>query len=515
MAVLGPLEVGSGILNFLTPNYAPVAGRAGPADWSYGGGGNYIRPFTSFSQRLVEANNSLGPFAMRLGGNITGRLRISTQSESLGQLAYQDQPWYTTNDGASGYPSKAEWWGSVVKTVIQARDLNTVGHPIIHLEVAIFDPTDPAERYNPPAPWDHILGLGGIMFGSVPPVLGWIIGSLGPLPGEDGFGNGGGGGSGGSSGGSNPGDDTPLPGGGWPGGDPNPLGFLNRAATAAGNILQNIASEIATEYNTTTGEPLSSATEFVSNVLMAIEAGEAGVHNHVQHNIQAPDENGSFNGISGETKSNPRDLAMRDGLQQGYAKNLSNGANLFGYTAGSDPVADGQKLHDTLVDRGIDLALVNLGVSNNGAGAIPFYIHGRTTFNEGNFPGNPNAAPNPNIDSNGNLRIYDTYEFANSNLDGIGNWIGNNIDQGIGDEVNAVFDTAPGGVYMYDMLNGAGQIRTTNSGGTPGLSNIVDLQNTYTGVVITPHNLNQSNPDLYNSLADSGFYSHVDPSKLP
>ena len=107
---------------------------------------------------------------MRLGGNITGRLRISTQSESLGQLAYQDQPWYTTNDGASGYPSKAEWWGSVVKTVIQARDLNTVGHPLIHVEVAIFDPTDPAERYNPPAPWDHILNLGGIMFGSVPPV---------------------------------------------------------------------------------------------------------------------------------------------------------------------------------------------------------------------------------------------------------------------------------------------------------------------------------------------------------
>ena len=149
MAVLGPLEVGSGLLNFLTPNYTPVAGRAGPADWTFGGGGNYIRPWTSYSQRLVEANNSLGPFGMRLGGNITGRLVISTQSESLGQLAYRDQPWYTVDDGNTGYPSKAEWWGTVVKTVVQARDLNTEGHPMIHVEVAYFDPTDPAERYNP------------------------------------------------------------------------------------------------------------------------------------------------------------------------------------------------------------------------------------------------------------------------------------------------------------------------------------------------------------------------------
>jgi len=64
MAVLGPLEMGLGPNPFLSPNYAPVAGRAGPSDWSYGGGGNYIRPFTSFSQRLVEASNALGPFAM-------------------------------------------------------------------------------------------------------------------------------------------------------------------------------------------------------------------------------------------------------------------------------------------------------------------------------------------------------------------------------------------------------------------------------------------------------------------
>lgn len=515
MAVLGPLEVGSGLLNFLTPNYAPVAGRAGPADWSYGGGGNYIRPWTSYSQRLVEATNSLGPFAMRLGGNITGRILISTQSESLGQLAYRDQPWFTVNDGATGYPSKAEWWNSTVKTVIQVRDMNSIGHPMIHVEVAIFDPTDPAQRYNPPAPWDHILGLGGLLFGSVPPVLGWVIGSLGPLPGEPGFGTGGGSGSGSNGGSPDPGGGTPLPGGGWPGdgGDPNPLDFLTRAATAMGNLLGGFANELATEYQTTIGEPLSSAGEFVNNVLMGIEAGELGVHNHVQHNIQAPVD-GSFNHIPGETKSNPRDLTMRDGLQQAYAKNLGNGADLFQYNADGTS-ADNQKLHEALVNAGIEQAVINLGVGNNGAGTVAFYIHGRTTFNEGNFPGNANAAPNPNIDADGNLRVYDTYEFANSNLDGLGNWVRDNINADVGNEINAVFDTAPGGVYMYNMLNGAGSIREDNSGGTPGTSNISSLQNTYTAVVISPQNLQQSNPTLYNSLVTSGFYDHVDPSKLP
>ena len=107
---------------------------------------------------------------------------------------------------------------------------------------------------------------------------------------------------------------------------------------------------------------------------------------------------------------------------------------------------------------GIEQAVVNLGVGNDGAGTVAFYIHGRTTFNEGNFP-DANAAPNPNIDADGNLRVYDTYEFANSNLDGLGNWVRDNINADIGNEINAVFDTAPGGVYMYNMLNGAGSIR--------------------------------------------------------
>ena len=34
-------------------------------------------------------------------------------------------------------------------------------------------------------------------------------------------------------------------------------------------------------------------------------------------------------------------------------------------------------------------------------------------------------------------------------------------------------------------------------------------------VIITPYNLNQGNPALYNNLRDNGYFDHVDPSKLP
>ena len=208
---------------------------------------------------------------------------------------------------------------------------------------------------------------------------------------------------------------------------------------------------------------------------------------------------------------------MRDGLQIGYAKNLGDGSGLSGYTAGSDAAADRTKLHQVVVNNGIENAVLNLGVGNNGAGAIAFYLHGRTTFNEGNFPGNATAAPNPQIDSTGNLIVYDTYEFANSNYDLVGNWISDNINQNLGQELNAIFDTAPGIVvpYTFDTLNAGGYIRQTNQGNTPGLTNISGLQNTYTGVVVSPHNLQQSNPTLYNNLVNAGFFNHVDASNLP
>jgi hypothetical protein len=476
MAVLGPLEVGSGLLNFLSPNYTPVAGRAGLNDWTYGGGGNYIRPWTSFSQRIVEASNSLGPFAMRLGGNITGRIVISTQGESLGDLAYRDQDWWNVNDGNTGYPSKAQWWNSVVKTVVLVRDLNTVGHPYIHVEVAYFDPIDPAERYNPKNPLEDLLD------GIFPPDLGWLGGSPTDQP---------------------PSDDPNTP----------DIGDLFSAAINWGkNLAENFGNTLAGAYLTEVGEAISSVPEFVSNVLSGIQAGQEGVNNHIAHNRTAPDSNGSFDAVPGENANNPKDLLLNDRLQQGYAVNFGSAVLIFGNNATGNSVADSANLHNALISN-LNLASANLGISNNGKGTIPFYIHGRTIYNVGNG----GTAPNPTIDSNGNLRIYDTYEFQDSNFNVIGNWVSNNINPELGQQLNAFFDTSPG-FHTVPSLNSAGAARVINSGGTPSSSpigNLPSLQNTYTAVVITPSNLKAGNPEAYQNLRDAGYFDHVDPSKLP
>lgn len=476
MAVLGPLEVGAGILNFVSPNYTPVAGRAGPSDWTYGGGGNYIRPWTSFSQRVVEANNSLGPFAMRLGGNITGRILVSTQSESLGDLAYCDQDWWTVNDGNTGYPTKAEWWNSVVKTVISVRDLNTVGHPYINVEVAYFDPVDPEERYNPRNPLQNLID------GIFPPDLGWLTGSPSDQP---------------------PSDDPDTP-------DIDDL--FSTAINWGKNLADNFDNTLAEAYASEVGEAIGSVAGFVSNVLSGIQAGQEGVNNHIAHNRTAPDSNGSFGDIPGETPNNPRDLVLNNRLQQGYSVNIGSGVLAAVTPATGDASTDSLNLHNILVPN-LNISSANLGIANNGLGTIPFYIHGRTIYNQGNG----GTAPNPTIDSDGNLRIYDTYEFQNSNFDLIGNWISNNINQQLGQELNAFFDTSPG-FHTVPSLNSAGAVRVTNSGGTPSsnpIGNITSLQNTYTSVVITPSNLKSGNPQAYQNLLDAGYFDHVDPSKLP
>ena len=81
-------------------------------------------------------------------------------------------------------------------------------------------------------------------------------------------------------------------------------------------------------------------------------------------------------------------------------------------------------------------------------------------------------------------------------------------------ELKAFFDTSPG-FHTAPSLSDAGGVRLQNEGGTPGNSNISSLQNTYTGVVISPQNLQASNPTLYNNLKNNGFYDHVDLSLLP
>ena len=145
-AITTPFEMGLGPTPFLGPNYTPVYGSAGasPSGWTFGGGGNYPRPYTSFSQRLVEASNSLGPFAIPIGATNagSGRLFISTSGPSLGSLAFRTQPWYSQNDGNTGHPTKAEWWDSCVKVVVQARNVHYPNHPIDLIEVA-YNAIDP------------------------------------------------------------------------------------------------------------------------------------------------------------------------------------------------------------------------------------------------------------------------------------------------------------------------------------------------------------------------------------
>ena len=488
MTVLNPIEVGTGYQPFLG-HYAPVSGAAYLTDWSFGGGGNYIRPWTSFQQRLVEATWSLGPFGMRLGGNISGRLLISTEYPSLGELAYCDQPWYGFDDGPSGYPSKAEWFGTVVKTVIQARDLNTEGHPMIHVEVAVLDPTDPAERYTPPSWWDTFSYSVRTAGGIIPNNMGWITGNPFPQPPND--------------------DDTTG------NNTPDVSDMAEAVANWAGDMINSFGAMLSSEYQTTVGEPLSSVGDFVQNVMNGIEAGQMGVNEHIEHNRTPPDSNGDFTQIPGELNTNPRDLNLRDGLQQDYAVNLGDGSGLtpaVGDVTTPNGIDSG-KLNVALVNQGLDTTRNWYGVANQGKGTTAFYIHGRTIFNEGNSGGNQYAAPNPDIDSNGNLRVYDTYEFQNSGLDFVGNWV-STFAPDSGQELNAFFDTSPG-FHTAPSLSDAGAERVTNEGGTPGSSNISSLSNTYIGVVVTPQNLNASNPTLYNNLKNNGYYDHVDPSLLP
>tara|TARA_B100000073_G_scaffold301144_1_gene267961 strand:+ start:264 stop:1769 length:1506 start_codon:yes stop_codon:yes gene_type:complete len=501
MTVLNPIDVGTGWQPFLG-HYAPVSGAAYLTDWSFGGGGNYIRPWTSFSQRLVEANWKLGPFGMRLGGNISGRILISTEYPSLGELAYCDQPWYGFDDGPSGYPSKAEWFGTVVKTVIQARDLNTEGHPLIHVEVAVLDPTDPAERYTPPSWWDTFSHTIRTMGGIIPNNMGWMTGNPFPQPPND--------------------DDTT-------GNNTPPVSDMAEAvANWTGGMLNLFEAAMASTYEFLTGESLADAKIFLANVMNGIEAGQMGVNTHIEHNRTPPDTSGGGGGggggggspdfaqIPGELNTNPKDLELRDGLQQDYAVNLGDGSGLtpaVGDVTTPNGIDSG-KLNIALVNQGLDTSRNWYGVANQGKGTTAFFIHGRTIFNEGNSGGNPYAAPNPTIDSDGNLRIYDTYEFQNSGLDAVADIFVAPFSQSYATELKAWFDTSPG-FHTAPSLSDAGAVRITNEGGTPGNSNISALANTYIGVVVTPQNLNASNPTLYNNLKNNGFYDHVDPSLLP
>ena len=141
--------------------------------------------------------------------------------------------------------------------------------------------------------------LSGISGFQIPNVLGWLTGSPSNLP-------------------PNHDSENHEP----------PFTFWNDVANWVSNQVNNYASDYETAYQNTTGQQLVDFIAFAGNVLQGIEAGAEGVNHHIAHNITPPDENGSFDSIPGETKENPRDLVLRDGLQQLYAKSFGSAALL-------------------------------------------------------------------------------------------------------------------------------------------------------------------------------------------
>ena len=527
-----PINVGNGPSPFLQPDYAPVQGTCGtdPNGWTFGGGGNYPRPFTSFTQRVVEASNILGPFAIRIGdAESVGDGRMVVDSEGL---AFREQRWYTQNDGFTGYPSKAEWWHGCIKYVIRAVDLHAPGHPIGLFEVAITNPVE-TERFKYPFnPFNFM----GTVFGALPPILGMISGApafpLYPFLGGPGPLSGPGSGPGGNSGNPTipniPNIPNWLMSGGTIFGDivNTADSLVNQAIQTLGENLSGLGTEVANWHNNLTGsggggggsEETFVMSNWFGNFVDGIMDGQTCLNGHIAHNVTAPDSNGSFDNIPGETKSNPRACILSDFGQQNLSSILGNGALLPNNTGGSNGIDSNARtqMGDQFSDF-INLGTADYAQHSNGRGMGAWLIFGRSIFNEANQPGNSAAAQNPTIDSNGNLHIYDTYDFSVSNASGLVDNMRPFIGNDAADSIDSILDTMPG-FYMTPGLSAAGKTRQLNSGGTPNdvpLSGVSQLQNTYQDVVITPHNLNRGNPDLYNNLKNSGYFDHVDPSLLP
>ena len=93
----------------------------------------------------------------------------------------------------------------------------------------------------------------------------------------------------------------------------------------------------------------------------------------------------------------------------------------------------------------------------------------------------------------------------------------NSINPALYNGVNSFLDTAPA-YHKAGQLSYVGKIRQENDGQTPDLipySGIQHLQNSYIDVAVTPQQMKNGNPTLYQALKDQGYYSHVDPSLLP
>jgi len=183
--ICNSIEVGAGPTAFL-PNFGQVNADIGtnPNNWTFGGGGNYPRPFTSFSQRIVEATYSLGPFAMldyanpttgtstRISGRIAN-LGVVCPESSSGDTGFIRQNWYGADTGGTGYGSnllKWQWWEQCVKTKHTFPYGHLPGHPDVTIEVATASyAVGNAANFTPdlPAPEDFTLLLGVVLAAGV------------------------------------------------------------------------------------------------------------------------------------------------------------------------------------------------------------------------------------------------------------------------------------------------------------------------------------------------------------
>tara|TARA_B100000579_G_scaffold402515_1_gene385808 strand:- start:1311 stop:2864 length:1554 start_codon:yes stop_codon:yes gene_type:complete len=515
-AITTPYNVGTGPMMFLSPDYLPVLGSCGrnPTAWSYGGGGNYPRPFTSYTQRIVEASNSLGPFARRVGGGASGRVILSIYEPSSGQLAFREQPWYGFNDGNTGYVSKAEWWDKSIKVYVQLRDVHVAGHPTDVFEVA-FQSLGELDQYT--AQWQFVNILGGILA----PYLGALTGI--PSDVMDAFSELGDWAIGGSGLLSDSKGET------FQSLDADYKQAFETVATLFPQHSEEIRSALHTQLNGEGGNELGSEwaiSRYLRNWFEGYIMGDIGLKAHVAHNL-SPKVNGSFDHVPGELKNNPTDIPWPDWAKENFASTLGSGAMLDPATGNA--VTDSNELADILGGAtGIGGAVSKFGHGTgepglggyNPKGIGVWLVFGTTVYNEhtaNELGGDPTyAAQNPYIDNQGVYHHGDTYDFAGNGLSPYIQWL-NSINPALYNGVNSFLDTSPA-FHKSGMLSYTGKIRQENDGQTSDnvpFSGIQHLQNSYVDVAVTPQQMKDGNPTLYQTLKDQGYYSHVDPSLLP
>ena len=186
----GVIPVGAGqpnpfITSFLGGPYPPQNSPFNPntlAGLSFGGGGNYPRPFLSFSQKITSANYSyIGPYARFVrfvssscdpdaegcvggsSGDVYGRLGIIPNGLGSGSYGFFLSPWNSaTIDGQYNaefwserfnitpqMPDKPTWWDQCSKTTILARFYNHPSRHFCEIEIAYDNLEFDDDRYFP------------------------------------------------------------------------------------------------------------------------------------------------------------------------------------------------------------------------------------------------------------------------------------------------------------------------------------------------------------------------------